>query len=140
MLQAFAMLIDYAWLFFRFLKPRKPHLETVHSWIVEVLKSKELLDKMLCGAGGVSERGPIKSSLKKHRILWHQELEVVIINTRHMCTRVMVVCLSVCYQSTACLRPLCNKMDIPANFLPNSQDFQLRDIAKMHELQPYSLF
>ena len=38
--------------------------------------------------------------------------------------------LSVCYQSTTCLRLLCNKMNIPTNFSPSSQDFQLRDFVK----------
>ena len=47
--------------------------------------------------------------------------------------RVTVVCLSVyvsvCYQSTDCLRGLHNKMNIPADFTLN-EDFQLRDFFK----------
>ena len=62
----------------------------------------------------------------------------IIFNARRMRTRVTVVCESVCYQSTACLRPLCNKMDIPANFSLNSQDFQRRDFATMFSFTSYS--
>ena len=52
----------------------------------------------------------------------------------------LFVYLFVCYQSTACLRHLCNKMNIPANFSPNSKGFQLRDFAKKLSLTSYSLF
>ena len=48
--------------------------------------------------------------------------------------------LFVCYQSIACIRYLCNKMNVPANFSPNSKDFQLRDFAKKLSLMSYSLF
>ena len=55
---------------------------------------------------------------------------------------VLFVCLQACYQSTACLRRLCNKVNIPTCFFQNSQDFQLRYFAKVnaffHELQLYS--
>ena len=63
-----------------------------------------------------------------------------IINARRMRMRVTVVCLSVCYRSTACVGHSCNKMNMPANFAPNSKDFQLRDFAKRLSLTSYSLF
>ena len=44
--------------------------------------------------------------------------------------RVTVVCLSVCYQSTDCIGGLHNKMNIPADFSVNAEDFQLRDLSK----------
>ena len=63
-----------------------------------------------------------------------------------MRTRVTVVCLSVClfvclflcYQSTDCLRGLYNKMNIPAGFTLNVEDFQLRDFNKMLSFKTYS--
>ena len=51
-----------------------------------------------------------------------------------MRTKVTVVSLSVCSPSTACVRHLCNKMNLPANFVPNSKDFQLWDFAKKFSL------
>ena len=71
-----------------------------------------------------------------------------LINARRMRTRVTVVCLSVClfvclsvcYRSTASVKHLCNKMNVPANFSPNSKGFQLRDFAKKLSLTSYSLF
>ena len=47
-----------------------------------------------------------------------------------MRTRVTVVCLSVCYRSTTCLRILYNKMNIPGDFTLISKGFQLRDSLK----------
>ena len=54
----------------------------------------------------------------------------------------LFVCLSVCYQSTDCIRHLHNKMNVPANFAPNSKGFQLTDFAKILKLSltSYSLF
>ena len=77
----------------------------------------------------------------------HSSFELAILsffNARRMRTRVTVVCLSVClfvcYRSTACVGHLCNKMNVPANFVPNSKGFQLRDFAKKLSLTSYSLF
>ena len=50
------------------------------------------------------------------------------------------VCLSVCYHSTACVRYLSIKLNVPANFAPNSKGFQLRDFVKKLSLTSYSLF
>ena len=44
------------------------------------------------------------------------------------------------YHSTACVGHLCNKMNVPANFAPNSKDFQVRDFAKKLSLTSFSLF
>ena len=67
-----------------------------------------------------------------------------IINARRMRTRVTVVglfvCVSVCYRSTACMGHLCNKMNVPANFAPNSKCFQLRNFTKKLSFTSYSLF
>ena len=52
----------------------------------------------------------------------------------------LFVCLFVCYQSTACVRHLCNKINIPVDFVPNLKGFQLRDFAKKLCLTSYSLF
>ena len=49
----------------------------------------------------------------------------------------LFVCLFICYQSTACLRHLYNKMNILANFSPNSKGFQLRDFAKKLSVTSY---
>ena len=46
--------------------------------------------------------------------------------------------LSVCYQSTDCLRGLHSKMNIPAGFTLNVKDFQLRDFFKMLSFKTYS--
>ena len=48
------------------------------------------------------------------------------------------VCLSVCYRSTACLRSLYNKMDIPDHFTLISEGFQLRDFSKKLSFKSYS--
>ena len=54
-----------------------------------------------------------------------------IINARRIPTRVMVVCLCVCYQSIDFLRGLYNKVDIPDDFTLISKGFQLRNFSKM---------
>ena len=46
--------------------------------------------------------------------------------------------VSVCYQSTDCLRGIHNKMNIPADFMLNVEDFQLRDFFKMLSFKTYS--
>ncbi len=68
------------------------------------------------------------------------------INARHACAQVVItvvilsVCWSVCYQSTGCIRHLCNKMNVPANCAQNFKKFQLRDFAKNLSFTTYSLF
>ena len=61
-----------------------------------------------------------------------------------MCTRVTVVCLSVCvcvcYRSSAIIRRLCDKLNLPDRSSLNSEGFQLVNIAKMLSLPSYSLF
>ena len=51
-----------------------------------------------------------------------------------MCKRVTVVsllvCLSVCYQSSASVLRACDKLNLPAQSSLNSQGFQLADFAK----------
>ena len=54
-------------------------------------------------------------------------------NARRMRTRVMVLC----YQSTAGLRPLCKKVNIPSSFSLNFHYFQLRNFAKMLSVTSY---
>ena len=51
----------------------------------------------------------------------------------------LFVCLSVCYQSTDCLRGLHNKMNIPAGFTLNVEDFQLRDFNKTLSFKTFTL-
>ena len=55
-----------------------------------------------------------------------------------MRTRVTVVCLFVCYQSTDCLRDLHIKMNILAGFTLDVEDFQLRDFFKTLSFKTYS--
>ena len=52
----------------------------------------------------------------------------------------LFVYLFICYQSTACVWYLCNKMNKPANFAPNSKGFHLRDFAKKLSFTSYNLF
>ena len=52
----------------------------------------------------------------------------------------LFVCLSVCYQSTDCLRGLHSEMNIPADVLLNAQDFQPRDFFEKLSVKSYSLF
>jgi hypothetical protein len=71
---------------------------------------------------------------------WLVRLFPSIVNARHMRTRVTVVSLFICYHSTACIRRLCNKMNVPANFTLNSKGFQLRDFAKKLSVTCYRIF
>ena len=64
--------------------------------------------------------------------------------TLSACARVTVVGLSVylcvCRRSSASVRCMCNKLNLPVESLLNSQGFQLADFAKKLSFSSYSLF
>ena len=53
-----------------------------------------------------------------------------VINTSHMCARVTVFSLSVCYHSTASVQRVYNELNVPGKSSLNSKSFQLTDFAK----------
>ena len=52
----------------------------------------------------------------------------------------MCVCLSVCYRSSAGVRHVYDKLNLPAKSLLNAKGFQLADFAKKVSFPSYSFF
>ena len=52
----------------------------------------------------------------------------------------LCVCLYVCRQSSASVRRVCNKLNLPARSSLNDKGFQLTDFAKKLSVPTYSLF
>ena len=53
---------------------------------------------------------------------------------------VVSLCVRVCYHSSAGVRRVCDKLNVPARSLLNDKGFQLTDFAKKLSFPSYSLF